>query len=81
VWWELRILRERDGHSLVSLAKAVPPAQPGRKAGMSWGYLSDLENGRRAPSEAITVRLARALHVPVSVLRKSPRDAHDWEAA
>ena len=40
-WQELRVIREKDGYSLTSLAKA---------ADMSLGYLSDLENGRREPS-------------------------------
>jgi len=61
VWWELRVIREKDGHSLTSLAKTV---------GMSLGYLSDLENGRRRPSATMTRRIARALNVPVSVLEK-----------
>lgn len=65
-WLELRVLREKDGHSLSSLARA---------ADMSLGYLSDLENGKRTPSAAITKRLARALNVPVSVLEKPRVDA------
>jgi transcriptional regulator with XRE-family HTH domain len=71
VWWELRVIREKDGHSLTSLARVVPPA-PGQKRppGMSLGYLCDLENGRREPSPEITARLAKALRVPVSVLTK-----------
>lgn len=60
-WWELRVIREKDGHSLTSLAKT---------AGMSLGYLSDLENGRRWPNATVTKKLAVALNVPVSVLEK-----------
>lgn len=67
VWLELRVIREKDGHSLTSLAKA---------AGMSLGYLSDLENGRRWPNATVTKKLARALNVPVSVLEK-PRPLED----
>lgn len=63
-WLELRVIREKDGHSLTSLAA---------KVGMSLGYLSDLENGKRDPSAAITKRLAIALNVPVSVLEKNRR--------
>lgn len=63
-WQELRVLREKDGHSLTSLAKA---------AGMSLGYLSDLENGRREPNATVTKKLAVALNVPVSVLEKYRR--------
>lgn len=60
-WWELRVIREKDGHTLTSLAKA---------AGMSLGYLSDLENGRRWPNATVTKKLATTLNVPVSVLEK-----------
>lgn len=65
IWWELRVIREKDGHSLTSLAKA---------AGMSLGYLSDLENGRRWPNAGVTKKLAVALNVPVSVLEKPRRN-------
>ncbi len=64
-WLELRVIREKDGHSLTSLAKAA--------GGMSLGYLSDLENGKREPSATVTKRLALALNVPVSVLEKARR--------
>lgn len=64
VWLELRVIREKDGHSLSSLAKAVP---------MSLGYLSDLENGQRWPSASVTKKLAQALNVPVSVLERDRR--------
>jgi transcriptional regulator with XRE-family HTH domain len=74
IWWELRAFREKDGHSLTSLAKVVPPGPGNAKQGMSLGYLSDLENGRRQPSPQITARLAAALRVPVSVLVKGPRE-------
>lgn len=69
-WTELRVLREKDGHSLSSLARAAAD-DTGKP--MSLGYLSDLENGRREPSARITKRLARALNVPVSVLEKHRR--------
>jgi len=75
IWWELRVLREKDGHTLTSLAAAVPPGPGEAEKGMSLGYLSDLENGRRQPNPAITKRLARALNVPVSVLEKDRREA------
>jgi len=60
-WLELRVIRERDGHSLTSLAKA---------SGFSLSYLSDLERGRRWPSKRVTRALADALRVPFSVLLK-----------
>lgn len=63
-WQELRVIREKDGHTLTSLAGTV---------GMSLGYLSDLENGRREPSARVTKKLAVALNVPVSVLEKHRR--------
>ena len=72
VWWELRVLREKDGHSLTSLAAATTL---GDDRPMSLGYLSDLENGRRQPNARVTKALARALNVPVSVLEKDRRDA------
>lgn len=61
VWLELRVIRTKDGHTLTSLAEA---------AGMSLGYLSDLENGRRWPNAKVTKKLAQALNVPVSVLER-----------
>jgi transcriptional regulator with XRE-family HTH domain len=64
VWVELRVLREKDGHSLSSLARA---------ADMSLGYLSDLENGKREPNARMTKKLAQALNVPISVLEKQRR--------
>lgn len=63
-WMELRVIREKDGHSLTSLAKA---------ADMSLSYLSDLENGRREPNARMTKKLASALNVPVSVIEKHRR--------
>ncbi len=63
-WVALRVLREKDGHSLSSLA---------RTAEMSLGYLSDLENGKRNPSPAITKKLATALNVTLSMLEKDRR--------
>ena len=70
-WQELRVIREKDGHSLTSLAKA---------ADMSLGYLSDLENGRREPNATVTKKLAVALNVPVSVLEKERRIVADGAA-
>jgi len=65
VWLSLRVIREKDGHSLTSLAKA---------AGTSAGYVSDLEKGRREPNAGITRKLALALNVPVSVIEKRRRN-------
>lgn len=55
----LAVLREKDGHSKTSLALA---------AGMSLGYLSDLESGRRKGNPEIITKLAQALNVPRSML-------------
>lgn len=67
-WLELRVLRERDGHTLTSLAK---------EAGISLSYLSDLENGRRWPNPRMTKKIADALHVPYSVIIK-PRVREEY---
>lgn len=55
----LRILREKDGHTKTSLAKA---------AGMAVGYLADLENGHRPGNAVVIAKLADALNVPKSML-------------
>lgn len=70
-WLELQTLREKDGHTLTSLAKVCINPETGRP--MSLGYLSDLESGKREPNPSITRRLAVALNVPLSVLEKDRR--------
>lgn len=55
----LRVLREKDGHSLTSLAALT---------GYSLGYISDLEKGRRQGNPGVIKTLADALNVPLSVL-------------
>lgn len=65
-WLELRVLREKNGDTLTSLAK---------RAEVGLGYLSDLEKGKREPSARVTKKLAVALNVPVSVLEKDRRIA------
>ena len=62
----LCVLREKDGHSKSSLARLV---------GMSLGYLSDLESGRRKGNPEIIGKLAQALNVPRSMLETRRRDA------
>lgn len=64
VWKELRVIRQKDGHSLSSLS---------REARISLGYLSDLENGRRWPNATQVKKLAIALNCPVSVLERTRR--------
>lgn len=61
----LAVLREKDGHSKSSLAEA---------AGMSLGYLSDLESGRRKGNPEVITKLARALNVPRSMIEKRRQD-------
>lgn len=67
-WIELTVLREKDGHTKTSLAKA---------SGIALGYLCDLENGRREPNPRIVKLLAVTLDVPVSMLRKRPESTEE----
>jgi transcriptional regulator with XRE-family HTH domain len=55
----LTVLREKDGHTISSLAKL---------AGFSVGYINDLEKGRRKGNAVVIKTLAAALNVPVSLL-------------
>lgn len=71
-WTELRVLREKDGHTLASLSRAATDPDTGKPFSMS--YLSELENGKREPNAKVIKRLARALNVPVSMLEKRRRD-------
>ena len=64
VWTELRVIRQKDGHTLSSLAT---------EAKISLSYLSDLENGRRWPNPVQIKKLAVALNVPMSVLERERR--------
>ncbi|MCU1589236.1 MAG: family transcriptional regulator [Frankiales bacterium] len=54
-------LREKDRQSKTQLAKA---------AGISLGYLADLESGRRKGNPAVIGKLADALNVPTSMLER-----------
>jgi transcriptional regulator with XRE-family HTH domain len=62
-WVEFRTIRRKDGASLQQLSLM---------SGIAKGHLSDLETGKRKPTAAVIVALAKALNVPVSVLE--PRD-------
>lgn len=62
----LLVLREKDGHTKTSLAKA---------AGMTIGYLADLESGRRKGNPVVIAKLAKALNVPKSMLEKRREEA------
>jgi transcriptional regulator with XRE-family HTH domain len=57
----LRELREKNHVSLRHLAARVRITAP---------YLSDIELGRRHPSDKVLAELARALHTPVDDLRR-----------
>ena len=57
----LRELREKNRISLRQLAAKVRITPP---------YLSDIELGRRHPSERVLADLAKALHAPVDDLRR-----------
>lgn len=65
-WTELRVLREKDGHTQRSLADT---------AGLSRSYYSELENGRREPNPRVIKLLATTLNVPMSMLEKRRREA------
>lgn len=65
-WHTLTAMREKDGHTMASLAKT---------AGISPGYLNDLEKGRREPGHVVTKKLSRALNVPASAIEKHRRAA------
>lgn len=57
----LVVLREKDGQTMTTLAKA---------SGLSLGYLNDLEKGRRSGNARVIRKLADALNVPVSMLER-----------
>lgn len=61
----LAVLREKDGHTKTSLAKV---------AGISLGYLADLESGRRKGNPVVIGALAKALNVPRSMIEVARRD-------
>jgi transcriptional regulator with XRE-family HTH domain len=60
----LKSLREKKGWSVRALAK---------RAGMSYTYVSNVENGKVDPSLSALKRLAEALGVTVSKLVQEPR--------
>jgi len=60
----LKVWREKRGQSQRKLATA---------AGVSAGYLADIETGRKPGSTSTLARLARALQVQIDDLIMSPR--------
>lgn len=68
----LLVLREKDGSSKTRLAAA---------AGISLGYLADLESGRRKGNPQVITRLAAALNVPRSMLERRRFDGDDAAGA
>lgn len=65
----LAVLREKNGDTKTGLAE---------RAGMSLGYLADLESGRRKGNAEVIAKLAAALNVPKSLLEQR-RIADDTE--
>lgn len=57
----LSILRQKDGHTLTTLAAAT---------GYSVSYVNDLEKGRRKGNAAVIKTLATVLNVPMSMLEQ-----------
>jgi len=57
----LTVLREKDGYTKSRLAEV---------AGLSLGYLADLESGRRKGNPEVITKLAQALNVPRSMLER-----------
>jgi len=60
-WTSLRILRERSEIRQADLASYI---------GISQAHLCNLEKGTRWPTDDITARLARALHVPAVMIAR-----------
>lgn len=57
----LAVLREKDGYTKTAFAGA---------AGISLGYLCDLETGRRNAKPDVIKRMAGVLNVPTSMLER-----------
>lgn len=62
----LRILREKDGHTKTTLARAV---------GLSPQYLNDLETGHRRGNARVIGAIAEALNIPRSLLEQRREEA------
>lgn len=60
---QLKRLRQKEQLSVRALAA---------KAGMSYTYLANVENGKADPSLSTLTRIAKALGVSVSTLVKDP---------
>ena len=48
------------------------------KAGLTKGFLSEVERGRKDPSISTVVELARAMDVPISKIFENPDEAHAY---
>lgn len=59
----LRVIRERSGYSVSSLAAAVGIQQP---------HLSNIEKGRRGASPDLIQRIAAELKIPLGAILNSP---------
>ena len=60
-WHQVILLRDLKGMRSVDLARA---------AGISRGYMSDLELGRRWPTHTVTVKIATALDAPPNMIAR-----------
>lgn len=69
----LKALRERSGMSIKGLAEAASEHMPGDKA-VDPNHLSNIEAGRRNPSEQVGVALAKALKVPQTAILADPAE-------
>lgn len=59
----LRVIRQRSGYTVTSLAKAT---------GIGQAHLSNIEAGRRKASPEVIVQLAAELSVPIPAIVKDP---------
>ena len=69
-WDRLTVTRELAGLKKIDLARKVI-MESGKH--MSPQYLNDLETGYREPNPAITLKIARALNVPLNFIEKEDR--------
>jgi transcriptional regulator with XRE-family HTH domain len=69
-WDRLTVTRELRGLRKIELARLVI-MESGKH--ISPQYLNDLESGHREPNPSVTLKIARALNVPLSFLEKEDR--------
>ena len=69
----LKALRERSGLSIKGLAEEATEHLQGEKP-VDPNHLSNIEAGRRNPSEQLGVALAKALKVPLTAILADPAE-------